>query len=145
MKSETDVKREIAKYLDSLGSQCWHVPFHNMGYTRNGIPDRLCCYRGRFFAIEAKRPPVEPALPAGAANCRRCVAERPCPRHTPKPAKAPEAAPWQKRELAAIIEAGGRAIVAWTVDHVREEIEAIDAALDMGDYDEKERGAREFD
>lgn len=52
---ETKVKKQLTAFLDKL-SDCWHVPFHNTGFTRKGIPDRLVCYRGRFIAIEVKAP-----------------------------------------------------------------------------------------
>lgn len=100
MKTEADLKREIVAYLKSVGAW-FDNPVRN-GYGRRGVPDIVVCYRGRFLGVECKRPPEEGKKP-------------------------PEADVWQQRELAAIVEAGGRAIVAWSVDHVREEIEAIDA------------------
>jgi hypothetical protein len=96
MKNESDIKKEIRQYLDSLGADCWHVSYMSTGYGKRGVPDRLVCYRGRFLALEVKRD-----------------------------ANAPTTA-WQKREIAAIVAAGGRAIVCWSVEHVREEIEEID-------------------
>lgn len=99
MKTEADLKREIVAYLKSVGAW-FDNPVRN-GYGRRGVPDLVCCYRGRFLAIEVK-----------------ASAEK-------------KATVWQQREIAAIIEAGGRAIVAWTVDHVREEIEAIDREFTM--------------
>ena len=103
MKSETDIKKEIVAYLDSLGPQCWHVAYHNLGYGRRGVPDRLVCYRGRFLALEVKRPPAE----------RK---------------KNPSAEKWQEREIAAIETAEGVAEVVWSVERVREIIEEIDVA-----------------
>ena len=55
MTPESKIKKEIIAYLDSLGERCWHVAYHNMGYGRYGVPDRLVCYRGRFFAPEVKK------------------------------------------------------------------------------------------
>lgn len=55
MTPESKLKQEIKDYLDSLGERCWHVAYHNMGYGRAGVPDRIICYRGRFIGIEAKR------------------------------------------------------------------------------------------
>ena len=100
MKTETDIKKEIVAYLDSLGPQCWHVAYHNLGYGRRGVPDRLVCYRGRFLALEVKRPPAE----------RK---------------KNPQAEKWQDREIAAIYAAGGVAHVVWSVEQVRNLIEAV--------------------
>lgn len=96
--SETDVKVAIRDYLDSLGEKCWHAAYTNhAGYGKKGVPDRLVCYRGRFLAIEVKRDA----------------------RKTPTP--------WQQREIAAIIASGGKAIVAWDVEHVKGAIRQIDA------------------
>jgi hypothetical protein len=55
MTPEARIKKSIVAYLDSLGEKCWHVAYHNMGYGAYGVPDRLCCYRGVFFAPEVKR------------------------------------------------------------------------------------------
>lgn len=55
MTPESKIKKEIVAYLDSLGPDCWHVAYHNMGYGRYGVPDRLVCYRGYFFAPEVKK------------------------------------------------------------------------------------------
>jgi hypothetical protein len=93
---ETKVKREIVDYLDSLGSDCWHVAYHSMGYGRKGVPDRLCCYKGRFFALEVKADE----------------------------SKAPTS--WQRHQIYNIVSAGGIAEVVWTVAHVKEVIARID-------------------
>lgn len=93
---ETKIKRAITDYLDSLGERCWHRPYTNYGYGIKGVPDRICCYRGRFFALEVKSGPDK------------------------------KATPWQQREIAAIVAAGGRAAVVWCVDHVREIVQQID-------------------
>lgn len=105
MALERDIKREIVAYLDSLGDRCWHVAYFGGGYGRNGVPDRLCCYRGRFFAIEVKRDAKH------------------------KPTK------WQEREIRAIIGAGGEAKVVWSVEQVREKIEEIDLLIQFPDND----------
>lgn len=101
MITEAALKKEIKAYLTSVGA--W-FDGSVRSYGRRGVPDILVCYRGRFFGIECKRPPEGKATPA--------------------------ADPWQQRELAAIVEAGGRAIVAWSVDHVREEIKAISVEVE---------------
>ena len=104
MTTETQIKREIVVYLDSLGEDCWHVAYHNMGYGRRGVPDRIVCYRGRFLAFEIKRPPGE----------RRAN---------------PKAEAWQDREIAAIIGASGKAFVVWSVDHVKNVIKHVDREI----------------
>jgi hypothetical protein len=101
MKTETQIKKEISAYLDSLGEKCWHVAYHNIGYGRKGVPDRLVCYRGRFLALEVKRPPEE----------RK---------------KNPEAEKWQAREIAAINVADGVARVVWSVKQVVALISALE-------------------
>lgn len=51
--AERNVKREIKKALTKLN--VWHyMPSANV-YGRGGIPDFICCLKGRFIAIEAKR------------------------------------------------------------------------------------------
>jgi hypothetical protein len=82
MKTEKQVKEEIKKYLKSLGGACWFFMPHMNGYGRAGIPDFVGCYKGRFFAIEAK---AEGKLGAVTA--------------------------WQKREGADILAASGRYII----------------------------------
>lgn len=101
MKTETQTKKEIAAYLDSLGEKCWHTAFHNVGYGRKGIPDRIVCYRGFFFAIEVKRD-------EGAT-----------------------ATAWQQREIDAIHKAQGYACVVWSVRQVRNVISQIDVAAGL--------------
>jgi len=52
MTPEGKVKARVKKILDS------HKVYHFMpatgGYGRSGIPDFICCYNGRFLAIECK-------------------------------------------------------------------------------------------
>ena len=49
---EGKVKAEIKKILADYN--CWYfMPMMN-GYGRSGIPDFVGCYKGQFFAIEAK-------------------------------------------------------------------------------------------
>lgn len=105
MRSETAIKKDISDYLISLGADvCYHVVYHSMGYGRRGVPDRLVCYKGRFLALEVKRPPEER-----------------------KP--NPDAEKWQQREIAAIIAAGGKAVVVWDVEHVKEVLRIIDREI----------------
>ncbi len=48
------VKEIIKEQLKSLGPECWWFMPEQGGRGRSGIPDFVGCYRGRFFAIEAK-------------------------------------------------------------------------------------------
>lgn len=49
---EGKVKKEIKAFLESIGA--WYFMPVQTGYGRRTL-DFLGCYRGRFFAIEAKR------------------------------------------------------------------------------------------
>lgn len=52
MTPEAKAKAEIKQVLKEFG--CWYfMPMMN-GYGRAGIPDFIGCWRGIFFAIEAK-------------------------------------------------------------------------------------------
>lgn len=48
------VKDAIKQQLKSLGADCWWFMPEQGGFGRSGIPDFVICYRGKFFAIEAK-------------------------------------------------------------------------------------------
>jgi hypothetical protein len=52
---EGTVKYKIKAYLKSLEPQLWGFMPVPTGYGVRGIPDFVGCYKGRFFAIEAKR------------------------------------------------------------------------------------------
>ena len=52
---EADVKKSLRQYLKQLGAyQFWPVP---MGYGAKTV-DCLFCYKGKFYAVECKRPGV---------------------------------------------------------------------------------------
>lgn len=51
---EGEVKARIREVLDSL-DKCWFFAPAANEWTRIGVPDVVGCYRGRFFALEAKR------------------------------------------------------------------------------------------
>ena len=53
---ERDVVAAIRKYLSSLGSDIFFWKEHGGAYGTNGIPDIICCYKGRFLGLEAKVP-----------------------------------------------------------------------------------------
>ena len=50
--SEQALQKKILNYLDSIG--CWTVKV--ITCNKNGTSDILACYKGRFIAIEVKRP-----------------------------------------------------------------------------------------
>lgn len=53
---EGEIKLKIKDVLDELGAY-WFMPVPT-GYGKRTL-DFLCCHRGYFFAIEAKRPGKE--------------------------------------------------------------------------------------
>ena len=53
---ERDVVAAIKKYLASLGSDVFFWKEHGGPYGTSGIPDIICCYKGRFLGLEAKLP-----------------------------------------------------------------------------------------
>ena len=57
---EGTVKYKIKEYLKSLAPALWYFMPVPTGYGVRGIPDFVGCYKGRFFAIEAKAKGGEP-------------------------------------------------------------------------------------
>ncbi len=51
---ERDIVNEIKKYLASLGSDVFFWKEHGGPYGTSGVPDIICCYKGRFLGLEAK-------------------------------------------------------------------------------------------
>jgi Holliday junction resolvase len=49
---EAKVKEKIKKILKEHG--VWYAMPMGTGYGNSGVPDFLCCVKGRFVAIEAK-------------------------------------------------------------------------------------------
>lgn len=54
MTPEGKVKHEVKKILNANGVW-YYMPVQN-GMGRVGIPDFICCWKGRFVAIECKAP-----------------------------------------------------------------------------------------
>lgn len=52
-------KREIKKYLDSIGA--WYCMPATYGFGKSGTPDIVACHGGRFIGIEVKREGKEPS------------------------------------------------------------------------------------
>ncbi len=50
---ESDIVRAILKYLKTV-SDCFCWKEHGGMYGTAGIPDIICCYRGKFVAFEVK-------------------------------------------------------------------------------------------
>ena len=53
---ERDVVAAIKKYLASLGSDVFFWKEHGGPYGTSGVPDIICCYKGRFLGLEVKLP-----------------------------------------------------------------------------------------
>jgi hypothetical protein len=53
MKNEGDVKEEVKKILNSIPQCWWYMPVQT-GYGVMGIPDFVCCIKGKLIGIEAK-------------------------------------------------------------------------------------------
>lgn len=49
---EAKVKLAVTKMLDKNGVYYFYPATH--GYGRSGIPDIICCLKGKFIAIECK-------------------------------------------------------------------------------------------
>lgn len=52
MTPEAKVKAKLYKVLKEWG--VYYFSPQTGGYGRSGVPDIICCYKGRFFAIECK-------------------------------------------------------------------------------------------
>ncbi len=52
MKSEAQIQAEILNYLRLLAPACWVIKAAVC--NERGVPDILCCYKGRFLGIEVK-------------------------------------------------------------------------------------------
>lgn len=96
MKSEQTIQSEILKYLKSVGAYTIKVS----AATKAGIPDIICCYKGRFIAIEVKRPETKNNV-----------------------------SPLQVANITMIINAQGEALVAWDKEMVKTFIDNIDKEI----------------
>ena len=77
---ERDIVTAIRKYLASLGSDVFFWKEHGSVYGSNGVPDIICCYKGRFLGLECKLPggrltklqkrTIEKINRAGGVACR---------------------------------------------------------------------------
>ena len=52
---EKDITAAILRYLRCL-PECFCWKEHGGQYGTAGIPDIICCYRGRFLGLEVKQP-----------------------------------------------------------------------------------------
>lgn len=49
---ESKVKKKVTTLLSSLGAYYFYPV--TGGFGRSGVPDIVCCFRGRFIGIECK-------------------------------------------------------------------------------------------
>ena len=96
MRSEQAIQSDILKYLKSVGAYTIKVA----AATKSGVPDIICCYKGRFIAIEVKRPETKTNV-----------------------------SPLQVANITMIINAQGRALIAWDKEMVKTFIDNIDKEL----------------
>lgn len=60
MSKEQNIQDKIMDYIKSIGGL--PVKFNNIGiYAKAGVSDILACIRGRFVAIEVKKPGNKPS------------------------------------------------------------------------------------
>lgn len=93
---EQAYQKKIIDFLKSKGVYVVKI----ISASQAGVPDVICCYRGRFVAIEVKRPET-------LKNVSRL----------------------QAYNLDKITEAGGIGFVACSVEQVKKVLEAIDEAM----------------
>ncbi len=53
---EKDIVAAIKRYLATLGDDVFFWKEHGGPYGVSGVPDLICCYKGRFLGLEAKLP-----------------------------------------------------------------------------------------
>ena len=53
---EKDIVAAIKRYLHMLGEDVFFWKEHGGPYGVSGVPDIICCYKGRFLGLEAKLP-----------------------------------------------------------------------------------------
>ena len=53
---ERDIVADIKKYIKSLGGDIFFWKEHGGPYGTSGVPDIICCYKGRFLGMECKLP-----------------------------------------------------------------------------------------
>ena len=53
---EKDIVAAIKAHLKTLGADVFFWKEHGGPYGTSGVPDIICCYKGRFLGLEAKLP-----------------------------------------------------------------------------------------
>ena len=77
---EKDIVAAIKRYLSTLGDDVFFWKEHGGPYGVSGVPDIICCYKGRFLGLECKLPggrltklqkrTIEKINRAGGVACR---------------------------------------------------------------------------
>ena len=77
---EKDIVAAVKRYLSSLDGDVFFWKEHGGPYGCAGIPDIICCYKGRFISLECKLPggrltelqkrAIEKINHAGGVACR---------------------------------------------------------------------------
>ena len=57
--NESDIVKAIKRYLKTV-PECFFWKEHGGMYGTAGIPDIICCYRGRFIGLEVKTEKGQP-------------------------------------------------------------------------------------
>ena len=52
MTPEKKFETKVRKFLEGKGA--YVVKYFGCGFSQAGVPDLLCCYKGRFIALEIK-------------------------------------------------------------------------------------------
>lgn len=61
MAEEKRFENNVKKFLENDGA--WFIKYWaGSKYTKEGIPDIICCHKGRFIAIEVKATNGKPSL-----------------------------------------------------------------------------------
>ena len=94
---ESKLSRKIMAELEKRGAFCFKV--HGGPFMVVGLPDIICCYRGRYLAFETKTP------------------------------NGGKTTPVQRLVHSKIVKAGGVAVVIRSVEQALQYLDAIDAEL----------------
>jgi hypothetical protein len=57
---ESKIVRRIRQEIEKQGGRCFKIHGEDT-FQEVGIPDLLCCYRGRFVGLEVKQPGNKPS------------------------------------------------------------------------------------
>ncbi len=53
---EGEIKDSICAYLRSLSPELWYYRAQGGAYGHPGVPDLVCCLKGRWVGLEVKTP-----------------------------------------------------------------------------------------